>query len=88
MKKMRTSFACSLIFCMVIFSGIAFADDHGNTCSTATSVILNSTRGGIIETAGDIDYFRVDVTSSGTLSVYTTGQSSGTGSYKKKDEQR
>jgi len=48
-------------------------DDYGNDYSTATAVSLNSTRGGSIETAGDIDYFRVDVTSSGTLSVSTTG---------------
>jgi len=49
------------------------ADDHGNTCDTATTVNVNSTRAGTIGTAGDIDYFRISVPSAGTLTVSTTG---------------
>lgn len=49
------------------------SDDHGNSCDSATLVNVNSTTNGNIGTAGDYDYFRVQVPSSGTLTVYTTG---------------
>ena len=61
---------------LILFStsvGLAQGDDHGNDCSSATSVSVNSTRTGSIETGGDSDYFRVQVPTSGTLTVYTTG---------------
>jgi murein DD-endopeptidase MepM/ murein hydrolase activator NlpD len=62
------------ILCMVVFSGFAFADDHGDRCdSTATYMSLNTSQSGNIETAGDVDLFRVNVPSSGLLTVYTTG---------------
>ncbi len=48
-------------------------DDHGNDCTSATSVSENSISNGSIETAGDSDYFQVQVPSTGTLTVYTTG---------------
>ncbi len=61
---------------LILFStavGLAQGDDHGNDCGSATSVSVNSTRSGSIETGGDSDYFQVQVPSSGTLTVYTTG---------------
>ncbi len=48
-------------------------DDHGNSAGAATSVALNSTVAGLLSPAGDQDYFRVALTTSGTLTVYTTG---------------
>ncbi|MBI2884213.1 MAG: pre-peptidase C-terminal domain-containing protein, partial [Candidatus Methylomirabilis oxyfera] len=48
-------------------------DDHGNSCSAATAVNVNSSTAGTINSAGDWDYFKVQVPSSGTLTVYTTG---------------
>ena len=51
----------------------AGSDDHSNTRSGATSLSLGGSRSGRIETGGDVDYFRVQVSSSGTLTVYTTG---------------
>ena len=48
-------------------------DDHSNTRSGATSLSLGGSRSGQIETGGDVDYFRVQVSTSGTLTVYTTG---------------
>ena len=48
-------------------------DDHSNTRSDATSLSLGSSRSGQIDTGGDVDYFRVQVSRSGTLTVYTTG---------------
>ena len=49
------------------------SDDHSNTRSGATSLSLGGSRSGRIETGGDVDYFRVQVSRSGTLTVYTTG---------------
>ncbi len=46
--------------------------DHGGTRETATRVSLPSETSGAL-TAGDIDYFRIDVPSSGSLEVYTSG---------------
>jgi len=63
-----------LILIGFLASGPAFADDHGNTTATATLIAANSTTAGSIETAGDNDYFRIDVPAGGgTLTVYTTG---------------
>ena len=51
----------------------AGGDDHGNTRSTATSLSLGSSRSGRIDPGGDVDYFRVQVSGSGDLTVHTTG---------------
>ena len=48
-------------------------DDHGNTTAAATLIKQNSTTAGKIEVAGDVDFFRIDVTAPGNLSVSTTG---------------
>ena len=55
-------------------------DDHGNTTATATAVALNSSTNGAINTPGDVDYFRLQVTGPGTLTVYTTGPTDTVGS--------
>lgn len=49
------------------------SDDHGNNRAAATLVAQSSTTGGNLETAGDLDYFRINVTSGGTLTLATTG---------------
>ena len=49
------------------------ADDHGDTRSDATDLALGSSVQGEIEEGDDDDYFRVQVTEAGTLTVYTTG---------------
>ena len=48
-------------------------DDHGDTRSGATHLVLGSSQSGQLETGGDVDYFSVQVTESGELTVYTTG---------------
>ena len=48
-------------------------DDHGNTRTTATAAGVPSTTAGKLETATDDDYFRLDVTGAGKLTVYTEG---------------
>ncbi len=48
-------------------------DDHGNNRSMATQVLPNSTTNGQISPARDNDYFRVEVSGSGTLTVETSG---------------
>ena len=49
------------------------SDDHSNTRSDATNLALDSSLAGEIETGDDVDYFKVQVSESGTLTVYTTG---------------
>ena len=48
-------------------------DDHGDTPSAATDLAVGSSRSGQIEPGGDVDYFRVEVSASGDLTVHTTG---------------
>ena len=64
---------CSSAVRVTVSSSGGGSDDHGNTRSGATSLSLGSSRSGRIETGSDVDYFRVRVSGSGTLTVYTTG---------------
>ena len=47
------------------------ADDHGNTRATATSITQGSPISGRLETAADVDFFKVNVTSNRTLLAAT-----------------
>ena len=49
--------------------------DHGSTRDQATSLPLGESLAGGLEPAGDVDYFRVEVSEPGLLLVYTTGSS-------------
>ncbi|MDE2811377.1 MAG: T9SS type A sorting domain-containing protein, partial [Gemmatimonadota bacterium] len=49
-------------------------DDHGDTPSSATALAVGSSQSGQIEPGGDVDYFRVQVSGSGELTVQTTGR--------------
>jgi hypothetical protein len=51
----------------------AQGDDQGNTTSSATTILLNNGYSGTIDYAGDVDFFRIQVGSSGTLTAYTLG---------------
>ena len=51
----------------------AVPDDHGNDPSSATRLALNSSLGGVIETAGDEDWFRLETGGQRHLKVRTTG---------------
>ena len=65
----------STIWAIVKVSASASSDDYGNSISTAYTVSLSNgsgSRNGVL-TAGDVDFFRINVTSSGTLNIYTTG---------------
>ena len=48
-------------------------DDHGNDITSATNLALGGQQSGRIDPVGDKDYFRIQVTQSGTLTVHTTG---------------
>lgn len=48
-------------------------DDHGNTIATASAIDLNSTVAGRIESAADLDFFRIQIPNPGRLTVFTTG---------------
>ena len=47
--------------------------DHGDTIATATPIAPTSTTAGTIDPGGDLDYFRIQVTAPGLLTVRTTG---------------
>ena len=49
------------------------ADDHSDTRSGATRLSLGSSHAGRIATRDDVDYFKVEVSQAGVLTVYTTG---------------
>ena len=48
-------------------------DDHGNTIAEATTVTLNTTVSGTITPGNDIDYFRLDISTTKFVTIYTTG---------------
>ena len=48
-------------------------DDHGDSPSSATALAVGGSQSGQIEPGGDVDYFRVEVSASGDLTVQTTG---------------
>ena len=51
----------------------SLSDDHGDTRLDASDITLGFSAQGQIEEGDDDDYFRVQVTEAGTLTVYTTG---------------
>ena len=55
------------------YEGTVPVDDHGNTPATATTVSIPSTVRGVIDPATDSDWFRLDVSGAGRLTVRTTG---------------
>ena len=48
-------------------------DDHGDGRGDATTIAVDGRRSGRIDPAGDVDWFRISATESGTLTAYTTG---------------
>jgi hypothetical protein len=54
-------------------SGGAPADDHGNTAATATTVAWNAPMRGVLETPADQDWFRLEVSGTGTLNLSSSG---------------
>ncbi len=63
-------------------------EDHAGTLGQASSVALNSSTSGVLEDGGDIDYFRVEATQAGTLTVETTGNTDTVGQLWGADGQR
>ena len=62
-------------------------EDHAGTLEQAGSVALNSSTSGVLEDGGDIDYFRVEVTQAGILTVETTGNTDTVGQLRGADGQ-
>lgn len=48
-------------------------DDFGNSIGTAHAIAPNSTTGGVIGTGGDVDFFRIRLTSRGRVTLRTNG---------------
>jgi uncharacterized protein YvpB len=61
------------LWTQIVVPKAVVADDYGNDCNTAAAISLNSSKNGKIDFAGDNDYFSVQVSSKGTLTVETTG---------------
>ena len=57
----------------VVEAAIAPSDDHGDTPETATPLAFGSSQSGEIETGGDVDYFRLDITEATAALFFTTG---------------
>ncbi len=51
----------------------AYFEDHGDHCDNATPVECGGSAAGIINPAGDADYFEVEFPGSGRYTFYTTG---------------
>ncbi|MCP4847364.1 MAG: hypothetical protein GY899_05385 [Verrucomicrobiaceae bacterium] len=66
---------------------LIFADDHGNTASSATLLQGNALNGSI-EIVGDVDYFRINVTREGSLTAWTTGDLDTVGTLFNESEER
>jgi Tfp pilus tip-associated adhesin PilY1 len=49
------------------------SDDHGSDTTHATPVNCMETMGGVLETGGNEDYFEIELSGDGRLTVYTTG---------------
>ena len=49
------------------------ADDHGNIPAAATVLIWNTPARGVLETASDQDWFRLEVSAAGSLSLTSSG---------------
>ena len=54
-------------------SGAGGGDNHGDSVSAASTIALNSITAANINPVGDNDYFRIEITESGTLMLYTEG---------------
>ncbi|WP_295447540.1 hypothetical protein [uncultured Thiodictyon sp.] len=67
--------------CTVSFSFTQLPDDQGNTKETATLVAPNSSTTGSINPVADLDYFRVDLTEGGLLTVKSTAATFHTNGY-------
>ena len=64
------------------------ADDHGDTRADATTLALGSSVAGRIETGEDQDFFEIEITEPGTLTVYTTGSLDTVGELQRSDGNR
>lgn len=53
--------------------GTTTTDDHSNTTTNATTLALNASATGNLETGGDADVFKVSFTSAGTLTINSSG---------------
>lgn len=66
--------------CTVEFDFIPPPDDHGNSIATATPIAPQSSTAGVIEYGGDDDFFRIELTSPGSLTVQASGSADTDGS--------
>lgn len=80
-KTLQKFLALVLVFLLVCsYSGrvVFAADDHGNYIFTATQIQIRKDINGMIETPGDVDYFKF---TTGSAGIYTIGTNGTTDTY-------
>ena len=60
-------------FMITAAASAATTDDHGNSPSTATAVTAPATIAGNLETAGDVDYFKITLTTPAVITATSSG---------------
>ena len=75
MKTSIATFSLPIIICisLVFWNFPALADDHGNSISTATQVLIGSITQGSVETSNDLDYFKFTINEPGTYVFFSRG---------------
>ena len=71
----RLALALWVLVALLLCGGqVGFAqDDHGDTPQTATPVGIGSITSGVLEVGGDLDYFRVQISSLATYYFFSRG---------------
>lgn len=60
-------------------AGVTGYDDHPDVFTDATLISQDSTTQGVLETAGDVDTFRIEITDAGYLHLRTSGETDTSG---------
>ena len=58
---------------LLVHSALAGSDDHGDTRSEATELVLGSPLAGRIDSEGDVDVFRLELAATAAVEIFTTG---------------
>ena len=77
---------CTLLCCSTGIVSAQGAVDNNNTTATATTLPVNISVPGRIDFAGDVDYFRIRISTQTSVAIFTTGDLDTLGSLYDDDE--